>query len=83
MVVAKTGCRGVRCHFHRDGGQRLLREGVHPKAHTGKQVEVRHHGGDARPAVCVHVRAREGAETVAERPEEGAVQAHVATRLHR
>lgn len=75
-MFASVGCRGVRGHFHRHGEQRLLCEGVRPKACSGEQVEVWRDGGDARATVCLHVRAGEGAEGVAGRPQTGPVQAH-------
>lgn len=77
------GCRGVRGHFHRHREQRLLCEAVCPKACSGKQVEVRCYGGDARATVCLHVRAGEGAERVAGRPQAGHGQAHVTAGLYR
>lgn len=74
-----VGCRGVRGGVHRHREERLLCEGVCPKTCSGKQVEVGCHGGDAQATVCLHVRAGQGAEGVAGRPQTGPVQTHVST----
>lgn len=45
-------------------------------------MEAWHYGGHACAAVCVNVRAGEGAEGMDRCPEEDPIQAHVPAGLH-
>lgn len=83
IINPHLGCRGVRGHFHRHREQRLLGQDVHPKEHSGEQVEVWHQDRNTWTPVCAHVWAGEGAERVDRSLEEGAGQAHVSSGNHR
>lgn len=81
-LYLNLGCRGIRGHFHRHRGQRLLSDGMWTQERLGKQVEVGHHGANARAAFCLHVWAGGGAERVADGPHAGPAETHDSTGLY-
>lgn len=81
-IYLNVGRKGIRGHFYRHGEQWLLSEGMWTHERSGKQVEVWHHGGDARATFCLHVWAGEGAERVAAGPHTGPAETHDTTGLY-